>query len=340
VQSPRVIGLSLAAVIVPAFIAVFGLAAAGSGQIADGVRVAGVNIGGLSPAPARAKLQRDLSLDRPLRVRYGRRSWQLDPAQALVTLDVRKSVDAALARSREGSVFTRAARHLTGSSLRVDLPARVAYSKLVVERFGERVAAGVNRPVRNATVVPSGQALRKVPQRDGVSVDLPALQRRVGGALGRRGATVRVPVHHLPPTVTVNQLQARYRKYVVVDRSSFRLVYFRDLRPVKSYRISIGQQGLETPAGLYDVQEKTVDPSWVVPNEPWAGDAAGSVIPPGPDDPIKARWLGFNGSAGIHGTDDVGSLGSAASHGCIRMAIPDVIDLYRKVPTHTPVYVV
>jgi lipoprotein-anchoring transpeptidase ErfK/SrfK len=49
---------------------------------------------------------------------------------------------------------------------------------------------------------------------------------------------------------------------------------------------------------------------------------------PGPQDSLKARWMGFNG-AGIHGTDDVGSLGSAASHGCIRMAIPDVVALYR-----------
>ena len=338
-EFPRAIGLSVAAVVVPAFIAVFGLAAAGSGQIADGVRVAGVSIGGLSPARARAKLQRDLSLDRPLRVRYGSHTWRLEPAQALVTLDVKKSIDAALARSRDGSVFARAARHLTGSSLRVDLPAHVAYSKLVVERFGERVAAGVNRPVRNATVVPRGQALRKVRERDGVSVDLPSLQRRIGRALGRRGATVGVPVHRLPPTVTVGQLQRRYLKYVLVDRSAFRLVYFRSLRRVKSYPISVGQQGLETPAGLYDVQEKTVDPSWVVPNEAWAGDTAGSVIPPGPDNPIKARWLGFNGAAGIHGTEDIGSLGTAASHGCIRMAIPDVIDLYRKVPAHTPVYV-
>ena len=48
--------------------------------------------------------------------------------------------------------------------------------------------------------------------------------------------------------------------------------------------------------------------------------------------------MGFNG-AGIHGTDDVGSLGSAASHGCIRMAIPDVVALYRKVDVGTPVYV-
>jgi lipoprotein-anchoring transpeptidase ErfK/SrfK len=54
-----------------------------------------------------------------------------------------------------------------------------------------------------------------------------------------------------------------------------------------------------------------------------------ATIPPGPQDPLKARWMGFNGGAGIHGTDDIGSLGSAASHGCIRMAIPDVVALYR-----------
>ena len=46
----------------------------------------------------------------------------------------------------------------------------------------------------------------------------------------------------------------------------------------------------------------------------------------------------FNG-AGIHGTDDTGSLGSAASHGCVRMAIPDVIDLYDRVDVGTPIYI-
>jgi lipoprotein-anchoring transpeptidase ErfK/SrfK len=50
--------------------------------------------------------------------------------------------------------------------------------------------------------------------------------------------------------------------------------------------------------------------------------------------------MGINGGAGIHGTEDVGSLGSAASHGCIRMAIPDVIDLYDKVEVGTPVYII
>jgi lipoprotein-anchoring transpeptidase ErfK/SrfK len=101
----------------------------------------------------------------------------------------------------------------------------------------------------------------------------------------------------------------------------------------------VGQAGLETPAGQYTIDDKQVNPSWHVPDSPWAGDLAGQVIPPGPEDPIKARWMGFYSGAGIHGTDEVSSLGTAASHGCVRMAIPDVIALYPQVPLGTPIYI-
>ena len=97
--------------------------------------------------------------------------------------------------------------------------------------------------------------------------------------------------------------------------------------------------GLETPAGLYSVQDKQTNPSWHVPNSSWAGSLAGKTIPPGPDNPIKARWMGLAGGVGIHGTGAVGSLGSAASHGCIRMDPADVIWLYDQVPMGTPVYI-
>ena len=62
-------------------------------------------------------------------------------------------------------------------------------------------------------------------------------------------------------------------------------------------------------------------------------------MPPGPDNPLKARWMGIYNGAGFHGTSDDGSLGSAASHGCVRMAVPDVIDLYDRVDVGTPVYI-
>ena len=66
---------------------------------------------------------------------------------------------------------------------------------------------------------------------------------------------------------------------------------------------------------------------------------AGRVIPPGPSDPIKARWMGFWDGAGIHGTEETWSIGHAASHGCIRMTIADVEQLYPLVPLGTPIYV-
>jgi lipoprotein-anchoring transpeptidase ErfK/SrfK len=82
------------------------------------------------------------------------------------------------------------------------------------------------------------------------------------------------------------------------------------------------------------------NPSWHVPDSDWAGDLAGEVIPPGPENPIKARWMGIYDGAGIHGTDAVNSIGTNASHGCIRMRIPDVEELYDRVKVGTPVYIV
>ena len=126
----------------------------------------------------------------------------------------------------------------------------------------------------------------------------------------------------------------------MVDRGAFQLRLYKDLKLKKSYRIAVGQVGLETPAGLYAIQNKAVNAAWTVPNSAWAGDMAGQVVPGGtPQNPLKARWMGIFAGAGIHGTDQVGSLGSAASHGCVRMAIPDVIELYDQVEVKTPIYI-
>ena len=78
-----------------------------------------------------------------------------------------------------------------------------------------------------------------------------------------------------------------------------------------------------------------------MPNSDWAGAAGpGKVIPGGaPENPLKARWMGIFDGAGIHGTDAISSIGTAASHGCVRMRIPDVIELYDQVPVGAPVYI-
>ena len=95
-----------------------------------------------------------------------------------------------------------------------------------------------------------------------------------------------------------------------------------------------------TPLGQFSVQTKQVDPVWNVPNSDWAGDLAGKSIPGGdPRNPLVARWIGFNGSVGFHGTKSIDSLGRSASHGCVRMAPGDVIDLFERVEVGTPVVV-
>jgi lipoprotein-anchoring transpeptidase ErfK/SrfK len=103
--------------------------------------------------------------------------------------------------------------------------------------------------------------------------------------------------------------------------------------------VAVGREGLETPEGLYEIQAKEENPVWHVPESDWAGDLAGQTIPPGPSNPIKARWMAIYDGAGIHGTEETASLGSAASHGCVRMAIPDVEALYDQVEVGTPIFI-
>jgi lipoprotein-anchoring transpeptidase ErfK/SrfK len=314
--------------------------------IANGVRVNGVDIGGLRVAAARAKLQRDLvaPLNRPVIVRSGSHTWSLSGRQAGVTVDTSALVDQALVASRQGSIITRTLRGLTGGSVSRDIPLQVSYSHATVRSLTARVRAALNRPPRDATVAPSSSGLQEVSSRDGLAVDNPRLAVQIEGALNGTFTAhdLTVPTRPLRPKVTTADLAARYPAYIVIDRSGFTLHYYDRLKLQSSYPIAVGMQGLETPAGLYSIQWKQTDPPWYVPNDAWAGSLAGKTIPPGPQDPLKARFMSFNGGAGIHGIDpsEYGTIGHNASHGCVRMTIPDVIALYDKTPVGTPVYII
>jgi lipoprotein-anchoring transpeptidase ErfK/SrfK len=297
----------------------------------------------MSRSKARATLSDELGaqLNRPLTVTWHSRRYTLSPRSINARIDVNGMVDDALARTRDGNILSRAVRSLTGSKLNAEVPVRLSYSRPAVESFVKRVEAGVNRPPQDAQVGYSSSGIRKVKGKNGVTVVDDKFRASVAEALRTPSGdrTISPVVSVTKPKVTTRQLASKYPSIIVVCRSCFQLKYYHRLKLQNTYTIAVGRQGLETPAGLYDVQSMQVNPSWHVPNSSWAGSLAGRVIPPGPDDPLKARWMGFNGGAGIHGTAEVGSLGSAASHGCVRMAIPDVEELYDQVDVGTPVYV-
>lgn len=313
--------------------------------VAKGLRVGGVNIGGLSKAAAERRLEDTLlgPLNQPLTVDARGRHFTLTPEQARVGVDINGSVAAAITRSRSGNLLSRTVRDVTGGKIKADLPVDVTYDTDAVDSLVKRVERTLERPAVDAKVDFEGGMPQPRPSQTGIRVQRARLKRDIGeGLTALRGdRMVGVVTKIAQPRVTTDELAKKYPAVVIVDRNRFRLTLYKDLKRAKTYPIAVGQAGLETPAGLYHVQNKAENPAWHVPDSAWAGKLAGKVIPPGdPQNPIEARWMGIFDGAGIHGTTAISSLGTAASHGCVRMAIPDVIELYDQVPVQSPVYVI
>jgi lipoprotein-anchoring transpeptidase ErfK/SrfK len=311
-------------------------------RIADGVTVAGTDVGGMTAAEAHRVLVRDLKepLEQPVAVVYRGKRFNLSAEDAGVSADIGGMVDEAIARSREGNIITRVARDITGGEETVQIAARVSYSEPAVHKLVRRVKRNLDQPAKDAEV--SFPSLEKVKEQPGVRVKGKVLKQRISQALTVPGVDRRVKatVAVIQPKVTRDQLAKKYPVLLVADRNAFQLLLYKDLQLQRQYTVAVGALGFDTPAGLYHIQNKAVNPAWSVPNSDWAGDLAGTVVPGGvPENPLKARWLGIYDGAGIHGTDQTYSLGTAASHGCIRMAIPDVIELYDQVPVGAPIYI-
>ncbi len=316
-----------------------------SDRLATGIRIGGIDVGGLDRAAAAERLHRLAVAPqrRSLRVHAPTRTFAVTAAQLRVTADVDEALDRAVADSRRGWLGARVARALRGAKMRESLPLTTHYAAGVLPELVARVAATSFVAPVDAAVKPHPDGLERVRSRPGRRVDTGALFKSLESAVHHRSrpADIDVVTHPVEPKIDTDELEKKYPAYIVVDRKAHALRFYENLELYKTWPIAVGRAGLETPSGLYDIQWEEVNPPWRVPDSAWAGDLAGTTIPPGPDDPIKARWMAFNGGAGIHGIDpsEYGSIGHDASHGCVRMRIPDVISLYKRSPVGTPVFV-
>jgi lipoprotein-anchoring transpeptidase ErfK/SrfK len=313
-------------------------------RLADGIVIAGVDVGGMRVAEARAALERRIAgpLRQPISIRYKHGQFVFTPTDAEVHTNVDAQLEKALAASRRGNFMSRTIRDFTGGRLGLRLGLDVTYSDAAIESFVQKVKKEVNQKAREAKSSASFAGVIIKPSRNGVSVKTRELRRRIQKKLVDPTAerTLDLAVRVVRPDVTTAEVEKKFKTFLAVSRSRKELRLFVKEKLVKTYSVAIGRIGFETPAGLYEIRSKAVNPAWFVPDKPWAGDLAGKIIPPNdPENPLKARWMGFWDGAGIHGTADSGSIGFAASHGCIRMTVPDVIQLYDRVPLHTPLYI-
>ena len=343
-------GRKLQIAIVLAVVGLIGLAGAAyawdssrSDEIAEGVEIGGVDVGGLTGDEARKLVTRELvkPLDKPLLVTYDGVRYQLNQDKLAITADINATVDDALDASQEGGLPGRIWRYATGGEVDESIQPKVSYDEGAVSEFVAKVAEAINRDPVDASVEPTATSIEPVAGQPGLSLHQDELREQLTTAIQSPAhRTVEAEVEKVPPEVTTEQLAAQYPVYLTVDRSSFQLKLWKNLELAKTYTVAIGAVGFDTPSGLYSIQNKAVDPVWNVPDSDWAGELAGTTVPGGsPENPLKARWMGIYDGAGIHGTDDTGSLGSAASHGCVRMSVPDVIELYDQVPVGTPIYI-
>jgi lipoprotein-anchoring transpeptidase ErfK/SrfK len=285
--------------------------------LAPGVRVGGIDVGGMTPEEAYLVVRGEF--ERPLVLRLGARTLAPTPESLGAVAYVLPAVE----RARTASPGT-------------SIPLRIAVN-------GGRVRAYVGRLARTFAREPvdSRLFLRNLrpwvtKARPGRTLLRPAATRAIVSALvANRKGPLRLRANVIAPAVG----RRSFGPVIVIRRGSNRLLLYNGMRFVRSFGVATGQAIYPTPLGRWQIVVRWRNPWWYPPDSDWARGA--SPIPPGPGNPLGTRWMGLSArGVGIHGTPDAASIGYSVSHGCIRMRIPEAEWLFERVRIGTTVFIV
>jgi lipoprotein-anchoring transpeptidase ErfK/SrfK len=285
--------------------------------IAEGVKIGKVEVGGMTPAEARAIVQ--ARFGETLAVRFGQATLSVSPTRLGATARVRLAVD----QARRAVPYAR-------------VPLFVNLRAGGVSRYVKALARRFDRPARDAEL----SSLRRLrpwitKERAGKQLRQRSAVRRIVAALRTHERTVRIRATRVEPRIT----RARYGPIVVIRRESKRLHLYRGMRLWKVFGVATGQSSYPTPIGRFSIVTMQRHPWWYPPDADWARGE--EPVPPGPGNPLGTRWMGLSVSGvGMHGTPDPASIGYSASHGCIRMRISEAEWLFNRVRLGTPVFIV
>ena len=318
--APRVLLVLLVPVLVALGLGVTAPAAGPSTVvIAEGVHVAGVDVGGMTSEPARERLR--AQFEQPVWFAYGKRRWGIQPWK----LGAGAAVDEGLGRALHAHPGEKVAL-------------RVYVGERAVRRYVDQLASRFSRAPENAKLTGLVGLVPSIGrERPGIAVRRRAMEQAISRALrtGERARPLSLLMRTLEPRVT----REAFGPVVVIRRESKALYLYDGSRLVRTFGVATGQSQYPTPLGLFSVVDKQLHPWWRPPDSDWAEGL--KPIPPGPGNPLGTRWMGLSSpGVGIHGTQDAASIGYSASHGCIRMRIPDAEWLFGNVTWGTPVYIV
>jgi lipoprotein-anchoring transpeptidase ErfK/SrfK len=287
-----------------------------SQRLPDGVRIAGVHVGGLGPDAAYQAVR--LAFESPLDLLANGRRIEISASR----LGAVAYVKAAVAEARH--VAPRAA-----------VPLFVRIDRRRVTEYVASLAKQLERDPVDSSVVLRNLAPVVKKGASGWALDRASAVRKIVSELvANRRSPILLPLRKVKP-----KLAAAAFPIVVIRRSSNALLLYRGAKLDREFHVATGQSAYPTPLGRFEVVVKWQNPWWYPPSSPWAKGA--KPIPPGPGNPLGTRWMGLSSpGVGIHGTPDAASIGYSLSHGCIRMLIPDAEWLFDHVEIGTPVFIV
>lgn len=286
--------------------------------VPEGITIAGVTVGGMTSEQATLTVQ--AFFNRHFILTFRARTWDVRPVRLGAKADVAPVVTQAFA-----------------SAPYTALPLTVTVDRAKLKAYVSRLASTIYRAPRNSIAVLRNLKPIITKPRDGLAVT--KLDTRVfirNALVAHQRGPLEVITHPLKPRVT----QENFGPVIVIRRGSRRLYLYKEgTRLWRTFRIAVGLPQYPTPLGRWKIVVKARNPWWYPPDSPWAAGA--SPIPPGPGNPLGTRWMGLSASGvGIHGTPDAASVGYSASHGCIRMRIPEAELLFTRVRVGTPVFIV
>jgi lipoprotein-anchoring transpeptidase ErfK/SrfK len=297
-------------------------------NVPAGVTAGGVDLSGLTLVDAQAKLDATIGVkvNADLVLGAAGKPWTLKMADAKLKFDSLTTAKRAIRAKAPG-----------------DVGLKLSHSKVAVRAFVASVAGKVAKAPKDARVKITLTHIYRTRATHGRALYSTGVARQIDKALDdgvNAPRTLHTTLKKTSPAVNANDLVKKYNTIITVDKAHFKLRLFKNLKFKKAYGVAVGQPAYPTPTGLFAIQNKQVDPVWSVPNSPWAGELQGTTVEGGSAaNPLKSRWMGIVNGVGIHGTGEDYSIGSAASHGCIRMHVPDVKDLFSRTPVGTPVLI-
>jgi lipoprotein-anchoring transpeptidase ErfK/SrfK len=288
--------------------------------IAPGVTIGHVAVGGLTFGEARAAVSEAFAKPLTLLVSPTRR-FQITPSQLGAYPHLTSAVRSALSVRRYG--------------FNIPLPVDVTTER--IDRYASALGRKLDRAPVDSRLILDKLAPRITKDLSGRHLNRIVTARLIVLALKTQARTpITLRFQAVEPAVTPSS----FRHVIVIRRGTHELMLYKGDRVQRQFGVATGQSIYPTPLGRFEVIVKLRDPWWYPPaGSAWAKGE--KPVPPGPGNPLGTRWMGISApNVGIHGTPDAASIGYSASHGCIRMRIPDAEWLFDHVEVGTTVFIV